>query len=346
MTASPAGPVLGLEHGPQYAWTEPWNDWLASRSQHESSAWIHSGIAATRSGDVVVVSHDQAEAVLLAPDGSVRASFDTGVTQGHGLLVAGSDGQEVLWIADNGARRERDAEGEYPNQDGAATPAAVKMSLTGDVLLSIPAPDIEAYRTNRFKPTGVAVDDGSGGTGDVWVADGYGQSYVHRFRSDGTYVMSLSGTEGAGRFDCPHAVWVDHRRGEPELYVSDRRNGRLQVFDLEGVFKRVVGNASLFRRPSAFTAVDQFLVVADLESRLAVLGPDDQLLGHLGSDDEAAVRPGFPNQLDHDHRPHRPRGLRPGYFNSPHGLTADAQGNLYVSEWLIGGRLVKLERRA
>ena len=188
------------------------------------------------------------------------------------------------------------------------------------------------------------MDDADGGTGDVWVADGYGESLVHRFRRDGSYVTSLSGLEGAGRFSCPHAVWIDRRGEAPELFVSDRVNQRLQVFDLEGVFKRVVGDASYFHRPSAFAVVEQFLIVADLESRLTVLDADNALLGHLGSDAGAATRPGFPNELDHGH-PVRPTALRPGLFNSPHGLAADAEGNLYVSEFLIGGRLVKLERR-
>ena len=38
--------------------------------------------------------------------------------------------------------------------------------------------------------------------------------------------------------------------------------------------------------------------------------------------------------------------LRPGLFNSPHGLAADADGHLYVAEWLIGGRTIKLARVA
>ena len=36
--------------------------------------------------------------------------------------------------------------------------------------------------------------------------------------------------------------------------------------------------------------------------------------------------------------------LEPGKFNSPHGMAVDGQGNLYVAEWLIGGRFIKLEK--
>ncbi|MFU8780407.1 MAG: hypothetical protein ACNA71_05205 [Kiritimatiellia bacterium] len=41
-----------------------------------------------------------------------------------------------------------------------------------------------------------------------------------------------------------------------------------------------------------------------------------------------------------DPRPH----LKPGYFNSPHGVAADPAGNIYVSEWLFGGRYICLKR--
>ena len=36
--------------------------------------------------------------------------------------------------------------------------------------------------------------------------------------------------------------------------------------------------------------------------------------------------------------------LEPGKFNSPHGVATDAAGNIYVSEWLIGGRYIKLTK--
>lgn len=336
---------LRIDHGLTFEWSEPWNGWLESRDIGESLAWIHSGIAVTRTGDVIVISHGRAEAYVLSPDGGAVKAFDTGLTQGHGLRIAEEDGAEVLWIADNGSRRERRADGTYPKVDGAAPPRAVKMSLEGEHLMSIGAPDIPAYQSGTFSPTGIAIDEAAlGGTGDIWIADGYGESYVHRFRQNGSYAMSLSSEEGGSRFDCPHAVWIDRRRDEPELYVSDRKNCRLQVFDLDGNYKRVVGSKSVFRRPGGFAVNGQYLVVAELDSRLTVLDLADEVIGHLGGDDAAFARRGFPNQLDDHAHPTRPTGLRPGYFNSPHGLAADAARNLYVNEFVIGGRIVKLTK--
>ena len=52
----------------------------------------------------------------------------------------------------------------------------------GEELLELPFPEHDAYKQSRYSPTSVAVDEiFDGGTGDVWVADGYGASLVHRF---------------------------------------------------------------------------------------------------------------------------------------------------------------------
>jgi len=328
-----------------FRWHEPWNGWLAARDAAERAAWIHAGIAVTAAGDVVAISHDSAEAVLLAPDGSVRRSFPTGVTQGHGLLSAVDGAGECLWVADNGVRRERTGAGEYPNVPGGARHGRVlKLSLSGQPLLALDAPELPAYVSGSFYPTAVAVDEPRfGGDGAVWVADGYGQSLVHKFTADGRYLLTLDGTDGAGRFACPHAIWIDRRRAQPEMYIADRTNARLQVYDLDGRFLRAVGGPGIFRRPGGFAAVGDYLVVAELEARLAVLDPADRLVGYLGADDLAGGRDGFPNRLDRNGLPRRPAPLAAGRFNSPHGITSDAGGSLYISEFLIGGRLVKLE---
>ncbi len=36
--------------------------------------------------------------------------------------------------------------------------------------------------------------------------------------------------------------------------------------------------------------------------------------------------------------------MKPGRFNSPHGVDVDTDGNVYVVEWIVGGRIIKLER--
>jgi hypothetical protein len=198
----------------------------------------------------------------------------------------------------------------------------------------------------------VAVDEERfGGGGAIWVADGYGSSLVHRFDKDGTHLAALSGEEGGGRFLCPHAVFID-RRGDkaPELYIADRENRRVQIYDLEGRYRRTIG-ATFLSSPSGFAVRGGALIVAELYGRLAVLDANDDLTGYIGADPDGnggrawPERPGWPNALSDDGRLKAPRLPHPDRFNSPHSVAVDADGNLYVSEWLIGGRYTKLSVR-
>jgi hypothetical protein len=184
------------------------------------------------------------------------------------------------------------------------------------------------------------------------VADGYGSSLVHRFDKQGNHQLTLTGEEGGGRFLCPHAVFIDRRGGKtPELYIADRDNKRVQVYDLQGRYMRTFGTAFL-NSPSGFAVSDDLLVVAELYSRLAVVDVQDNFLGYVGASDSARKgfgwpeRPGWPNALSDDTRVVRAYPPVPYEFNSPHSLATDADGNLYVSEWLIGGRYTKLKIRA
>jgi hypothetical protein len=136
-------------------------------------------------------------------------------------------------------------------------------------------------------------------------------------------------------------VFIDRRRCKPELYVADRGNARIQVFDLDGRFQRVVGVGWL-TSPSAFAIWNGYLVIAELNARLALLDADDSLVDFVGEDATAPERGGWPNALDeHGHVIRNPR-VRKGKFVSPHAVAADADGGLLVAEWLIGGRYTRL----
>ena len=73
----------------------------------------------------------------------------------------------------------------------------------------------------------------------------------------------------------------------------------------------------------------------ELCSRLTLLDERDAPLAILGANDEVKHAQGWPNNRDL---------VVPGKFNSPHGAAADASGNLYVVEWITGGRITKLEK--
>ena len=275
-----------------------------------------------------IVSFHQADPTVLIFDeeGDLQDSWTATVQNAHGMEIVKEDGAEYLFLADNN------------------TGKVVKTTLDGEVVLNIDRPDIRVYAEGgKYATTDVAVNqERHGGNGDIYVADGYGSSYVHRYDKSGQYIGSINGEEGeAGRFATPHGVWVDTRKEEKELYVADRSNGRIQVYDLEGSYKRVLGRApgaDWLHSPSSFAQTGNLMIVAELRgSRITVLDLNDELVCYLGENTGAfKLNPGWPNV------PHET--LIPGKCSSPHGIAADPDGNIYSAEWLIGGRINKLAK--
>jgi hypothetical protein len=343
---------------PSYAVVGDWAD--LSGVAGAPSCWVHNAIVAT-DGDEIICFH-AGQLVAFDPDGRLLRVVDTGLTEGHGITLVHEGDSEYLWVSDPGFVFSCGTDDGDPNwtplfgkgvRCDTRSPRVVKMGLDGQILSELPVPPqdpaIPAGPMGSYCPCGCVVDEERfGGTGDIWVADGYGSGLVHRFDKDGNHLSTLTGEEGSGRLLCPHAIFIDRRNDKvPELYIADRINVRVLVYDVEGRYLRTFGETFL-NSPSDFATWGDLLVVAEIYERLAVLDADDRLVGYIGANPDPAAaqgwptRPGWPNDLADDGRteiPHLPRHDR---FNSPHAVAADADGNLYVSEWLLGGRYTKL----
>jgi sugar lactone lactonase YvrE len=83
------------------------------------------------------------------------------------------------------------------------------------------------------QPTDVAWDS----KGNIYISDGYINSRVAKYDNDGNWVKQW-GTKGTapGQFNLPHAIAIDNN---DNVYVGDRSNRRIQVFDTEGKFLRM-----------------------------------------------------------------------------------------------------------
>ena len=339
---NPMEPWIGINGRIAFRWSE-----LGDPQQliGSSTGWAHHGIALTSTGDVVTFAPDRPEVRITSPDGELRRVWEAPVSTGHGLTIATTDGDESLWIADNGDSLLPQPDGSYASAHAAGERfhgSVVQMTLDGEEIRRLPVPPHPAYGSGRFCPTDVAVNETQcGGDGHVWVADGYGESLVHEFDEHGAWLRTLTGETGLGRFLEPHAVFIDHRKEAPELYVADRGHSRIQVFDLDGTFLRGVGVGELIS-PGGFAKFGTGLLVAELDARITILGPDDEIVERFGegtmADREVA---GWPNTVSPTGDIVRPV-LEPGVLRTPHGITADAEGNVYVSEWLVGGRVIKL----
>src|SRR5665213_1408193 len=339
---------------PSYEFQRHWAD--LSAIPGAASSWAHNGIAVTSAGELV--GFHAGRLVAFDGSGAVLWTVETELTEGHGITLVQEDGEDYLWICDPSFVFESVADGgdeEWTPLFGKGIhrrsdePRVVKVSLDGIIRFELPAPSIEPNSPQglmgTYCPCGCAVDEERlGGTGDIWVADGYGSSLVHRFDKHGNELARLTGEEGGGRFLCPHAVYIDRRPGKnAELYIADRENRRVQVYDLDGQYLRTFGE-SFLSSPSGFVQWGDLLVIAELYARLALFDAHDDLVGYIGAETPHhevhawPSRPGWPNALDSDGRvAPAPPDLDHGHFNSPHSLAVDADGHLYVSEWLIGG---------
>jgi len=322
-------------HGKRYKWVDRWAQ--VSSSESVKNGWAHPGIVVTKECEVITGDPLDKKMLVFDKDGNLLRSWDSGLTEAHGMTLVEERGVEYLWAADSGSKMVRKGS-KYISQKSRKGGVVAKFILDGTKVLSLPRPEIVVYKTGDYQPTSVAVfEERFGGNGDVWVADGYGKSCVHLYDRSGNYIKSIDGTEGNGvHFDCPHGIFIDRRKNEPEIYIADRNNTRVCVYDVEGRYKREFG-ADLLISPSAFAAKDEFLFVAELDARIAVLDARDSLVCYLG--ENVSVR----NGKDGNGWPNVPESLiETGKFNSPHGIAVDARGNIFVAEWLLGGRVTKL----
>ena len=325
---------------PNYDWVENWGE--HEQTQKSLSGWAHPGMATTSDGRIVSCDSGSSEILIYSQEGDLIHSWCGDFTDAHGITVVNEDRNDYLWIADNGSKRLPEFSYEYPPGADNKSGIVLKYDLEGNLLLNLTVPKHNDYKQIRYAPTSIAVDEVRfGGSGDIWVADGYGASLVHKFNAQGEYTLSIDGLTGSGHFSCPHGIVIDRRKPNPELYVADRANGRVQVFSLNGDYLRTFGE-DFFTTPSEFAISGDLMIVAELEARLAILDSDDKLVRYLFPDDLAASSGGWPNEISESGLIERPSRLGPERFNSPHGITVDESGNIYLAEWLIGGRFTKL----
>jgi DNA-binding beta-propeller fold protein YncE len=185
--------------------------------------------------------------------------------------------------------------------------AVLKFAPTGRVLMVIAQPYAREgnndTRDGFNEPTGLAF----GRNGDFFVSDGYKNSRVVHFSKDAEYIgqWGKKGT-GDGEFNLVHDVAIDK---QGRVYVADRNNARVQVFDQDGKFLTKWTNVGapwgLY-----YAARENALYMCDgVNNRVVKLNLDGQILGVLGS-----------------------YGKTPGKFDFAHNLAVDSTGAIYVAE--------------
>ena len=210
----------------------------------------------------------------------------------------------------------------YCTDDGDHT--VRKCTYDGKVLLELGVPG-KAAAMHSGKPfnrcTHIALCPD---TGAIYVADGYGNSCVHKYDPNGKLLFSWgeAGTD-PGQFNIVHNICTDK---DGYVYVADRENHRVQVFDRNGKFETAWSNV---HRPCGLfmdSGDAELCYIGELGSGMAVnashpnLGPriaihnrKGEVLARLGDDTKGA-------------------GEGPAQFLAPHGVTVDSHGDIYVAE--------------
>jgi len=275
----------------------------------------HGCIVHDSQGRIYVNTDTEDAVVVFDASGKRLAGWGKELRGGlHGMVLAREGEQEFLYLAHHTRR------------------VALKTTLAGEVLWTLGWPEASGKyeKAEQFSPTSIAVaPDGS-----IFVADGYGLSWIHKYDKERRYLKSFGGPGSApGQLRSPHGILLDTRVTPPVLLVADRENNRLQSFDLEGQHLGIV--QGMLRRPSNLRIAGQDLVIADLAGRVTILDGKNELVTHLGDQPDESLRAvnGVP-----------PEKWKDGQFLAPHCADWDAQGNLYVVDWNATGRVSKLER--
>jgi DNA-binding beta-propeller fold protein YncE len=169
------------------------------------------GVAVNSKGHIYLFQRTKPMLTEYDEVGNYIQTLGEGVFQHpHGLRI---DAADNLWTTDDGNN------------------LVLKLSPSGEVLLVLGRVNTGAEADWLFnKPADVAF----GKDGEIYVADGYGNSRVVKFDRNGNYIKAWGkyGT-AAGEFNLPHSVAVD-KAGL--VYVGDRENQRIQIFDADGNF--------------------------------------------------------------------------------------------------------------
>ncbi|MFT5172100.1 MAG: DNA-binding beta-propeller fold protein YncE [Gammaproteobacteria bacterium] len=266
--------------------------------------WFFDDVAAVavdNKDQVYVFNRGEHPMIVFDREGNFLRSWGEGLfKRPHGLFI-GPD--ETLFCTDDGDHTMR------------------ACTLGGKVLMTLgiagePAPYMSGEPFHRCTHTALSPQ------GDIYVSDGYGNARVHKYSPDGKLLFSWGepGTD-PGQFNIAHNICCD---ADGWVYVADRENHRVQVFNGDGKYEAQWFN---MHRPCGLcmgVGADPHFYVGELGPDMNVnlkmpnIGPRVSIVSNTG---KTLARLGDLH-----------RGTGPGQFIAPHGLAVDRHGDIYVGE--------------
>jgi len=275
----------------------------------------HGAVVVDKAGNIYTSA--QKGVVVFSPDGKVIHSYlGAEYSNIHDMEIRQEDEGEFIYGA-----RNNDAEG-------------IKFNITsGEIVLKLPFPEESGLNLDKFNPTAITVAP----NGDIFLSNGYASNHIFKYDKTGTYQLHF-GSKGNGlkQFNTAHGMTLDTRYEPPRLLICDRNHepkGRLLHYDLTGEFiAEVVTGLGM---PASVAVQGDYVSVPDLHGRLVILDKTNTIITVLGhnSDPEKRVNFNVPQEEWIE-----------GVFSGTHGSYWDQDGNLYVQDWNVSGRIMKLVR--
>ncbi len=276
-----------------------------------SSVWVFE-----RCGASACVGSSRAPLIKFDASGKVVKTLGAGMfVYPHGIHV---DRDGNIWVADGRAASPEEIQ-KSPDAKGKGH-TVFKLSPEGKVLMTFGKPGVAGTTPDTFnQPTDIIVAP----NGDIFISDGHGgdsNARILKFTKDGKFIKTWGKKgSGPGEFDTPHNLAFDSRG---RLFVADRGNSRIQIFDQEGTF---LEQWKQFGRPSGlYIDKSDTIYAADSQSDEKV-NPGFKRGIYIGSAKDGKVAAFI---LD----PNQPKG-------SQEGVAVDAKGNVYGS--LTSGMALK-----
>ncbi|MDH3443685.1 MAG: peptidyl-alpha-hydroxyglycine alpha-amidating lyase family protein [Deltaproteobacteria bacterium] len=275
--------------------------------------WTFREVAAVgidRNDNVFCFTRGDHPVIVFDREGNFLRSWGEGTfKRAHGATIGPDD---TLFLTDDGDHTVR------------------KCSLDGKVLLTVGVPgQAAAYQSGEpfNRCTHVAFSP----QGEFYVSDGYGNSRVHKYSPDGKLLFSW-GEPGCdpGQFNIVHNIVTDK---DGWVYVADRENHRIQVFNADGKYETQWNN---MHRPCALymdvTKKDPICYVGELGPGMGVNNECPNLGCRIDIYDKNGERLARLGDIC--------PGEKPGQFIAPHGIALNSHGDIFLGEvsWTIRGQ--------
>ena len=311
---------------------EVYHDWgMDSLPSGHSYGGASHGVAVDADGLVYVTHQGTPDSMFVFdPDGKFIKSLVSNHRvkgkdgkmggKGHGIDIRKEGNQEFAYLSPN------DSSLFYS-----------KTTLDGEVVWNNGREELDEASDKlgekvNFRPTNASFRPDGG----YYLGDGYGSNLIFEYDKNDRFVRAIGGKgKEVGQFSTPHGQWLDDRDGTPKLVVADRANKRLQWFGMDGKYLKTQDG---FLFPADIDVQGDLMLVPDLHARVTILDKENKVVAHLGDDEVWRAK-----VLDKKTAMRTKRNLwEPGKFVHPHDACFDRDGNIFLAEWVVSGRVSKL----